>query len=632
VTPTIPHQALYRRWRAQTFSQIVGQEAVVETLRNAVRTERVSHAILFVGPRGTGKTSLARILAKAVNCTNLQDGDPCDVCEACVAIREGTTLDVLEIDAASNRGINEVRDLRERLAYPPGHLRRKVYILDEAHQITKEAWNALLKSLEEPPDFVIFMFASTEPSGFPPAILSRLQRFDVRRLTVPEIEGKLTRILEADARSIEPGALTLIARLAAGGMRDAESILDQLLSMTTDVITEAAVRDLLGMADAAAVDGFVEALLTGDAAAGIAILDRLEERGRDPRALLDQVVDAVRSRLVSEATSGGADLGANLTAVARRLVAIDPDRAGIGGLRLQLELALFAGPSTAPATLPASAAAAETKPTPVSSSPTPPEPRGPTQPRTARASGTRSAAAPTAPTTKEPEAAATTDQTAGPIDTAPAIEALAIATTDHAAATTDHAAAPADTAPATQPPVAAATEPPAPTTEPAAVASAPAAPVPAASPPAPAEPRPADSPAPTAEPQPVGPGAVTSASNGTELSLDRIVAAWPDIVAVLSRQPAIKQLILTCRPVALDGTVVTLGYPEEQAFLREIAERKKAGIEAGIREVIGHDVGVRCVVANIEVAAASTAGEDGFLMAEARRIFGDDLADVVEID
>ena len=200
MTSTVPHQALYRRWRAQTFSQIVGQEAVVETLRNAVRTQRVSHAILFVGPRGTGKTSLARILAKAVNCLDLQDGDPCDRCEACVAIREGTTLDVLEIDAASNRGINEVRDLRDRLAYPPGHLRRKVYILDEAHQITKDGWNALLKSLEEPPPFVSFMFASTHPEEFPPAILSRLQRFDVRRLTTAEIEGKLRRILEADGR------------------------------------------------------------------------------------------------------------------------------------------------------------------------------------------------------------------------------------------------------------------------------------------------------------------------------------------------------------------------------------------------------------------------------------------------
>ena len=155
MTTTVPHQALYRRWRAQTFGEIVGQEAVVETLRNAVRADRVSHAVLFVGPRGTGKTSLARILAKAVNCTDLQDGDACDRCPSCVSIREGTTLDLIEIDAASNRGIDDVRDLRERLPYPPGQLRRKVYILDEAHQITPPAWNALLKSIEEPPDFVI---------------------------------------------------------------------------------------------------------------------------------------------------------------------------------------------------------------------------------------------------------------------------------------------------------------------------------------------------------------------------------------------------------------------------------------------------------------------------------------------
>ncbi len=282
MTSTVPHQALYRRWRAQTFSQIVGQEAVVETLRNAVRTERVSHAILFVGPRGTGKTSLARILAKAVNCTDLQDGDPCDACDACVAIREGTTLDVLEIDAASNRGINEVRELRDRLAYPPGHLRRKVYILDEAHQITKDAWNALLKSLEEPPDFVIFMFASTEPSGFPPAILSRLQRYDVRRLTIPEIEGKLRRILEADGRTVEPGRGA--PHRPARGRRHARRGVDPRPAALDDGrrrVTEADVRDLLGLADAAAVDGFVDALLAGDAAAGIAILDR--SRGARPR-------------------------------------------------------------------------------------------------------------------------------------------------------------------------------------------------------------------------------------------------------------------------------------------------------------------------------------------------------------
>ncbi len=344
MTSTVPHQALYRRWRAQTFGEIVGQEAVVETLRNAVRTGRVSHAVLFVGPRGTGKTSLARILAKAVNCTDLRDGDACDICPSCVSIREGTTLDLVEIDAASNRGIDAVRDLRERLPYPPGELKRKVYILDEAHQITKDAWNALLKSLEEPPEFVVFMFASTEPSGFPPAILSRLQRYDVRRLTIPEIEGKLVRILEADGRTAEPAALSLIARLAAGGMRDAESMLDQLLSAAPGDIDERRVRDLLGLADADAVDAFIDALVAGDAATGIALLDGLEEHGRDARTLLDQTIDAIRGRLVADLASDDADAVPGLADAARRLASIDPERAGVGGLRLQLELALFTAP------------------------------------------------------------------------------------------------------------------------------------------------------------------------------------------------------------------------------------------------------------------------------------------------
>ncbi|HXG25378.1 MAG TPA: DNA polymerase III subunit gamma/tau, partial [Candidatus Binatia bacterium] len=341
------HQAIYRRWRAQTFAQVVGQEAVVETLRNAVRSNRVAHAILFVGPRGTGKTSLARILAKAINCTNLQDGDPCDACEPCVSIREGRAMDLVEIDAASNRGIDAIRDLRERINYAPTDLRRKVYILDEAHQITKDAWNALLKSLEEPPDFVVFMFASTHPQEFPPAILSRLQRFDVRRLTTDEIEGKLRRILDADGRTATPEAIHLIARLAAGGMRDAESMLDQLLSSSTGELDEARVRELLGLADAETVDGFVDALVAGDALAGIRLLDGLEERGRDLRGFLDQVIEALRAGIVG-VDPKGARMNRPVThpvtalaAAARQLAAIDPSRAGVGGLRLQLELALF---------------------------------------------------------------------------------------------------------------------------------------------------------------------------------------------------------------------------------------------------------------------------------------------------
>ena len=342
---TVPHQALYRRWRAQTFTEIVGQQAVVETLRNAVRAGRVSHAILFVGPRGTGKTSLARILAKAVNCTNLQDGDPCDRCEACVSIREGRAIDLIEIDAASNRGIGDIRDLRERINYAPTDLKRKVYILDEAHQITKDAWNALLKSLEEPPEFVTFMFASTHPQDFPPAILSRLQRFDVRRLTVPEIEGKLRKILAAESVEAEPAAIHLVARLAAGGMRDAESMLDQVLAASGGQVTEASVRDLLGLADADAVDALVAALAGGDAAAGIAVLDELEDRGRDLGIVLDQAVELVRMRLAASfATDDAADT-ARLTRAARSLAAIDPERRGVGGLRLQLELALFVAPT-----------------------------------------------------------------------------------------------------------------------------------------------------------------------------------------------------------------------------------------------------------------------------------------------
>jgi len=556
------HQAIYRRWRAQTFAQVVGQEAVVETLRNAVRTNRVAHAILFVGPRGTGKTSLARILAKAINCTNLHDGDPCDACPSCTSIREGRAMDLVEIDAASNRGIDAIRDLRERINYAPTDLRRKVYILDEAHQITKDAWNALLKSLEEPPDFVVFMFASTHPQEFPPAIMSRLQRFDVRRLTTSEIEGKLKRILDADGRKATPDAVHLIARLAAGGMRDAESMLDQLLSSSTNELDEGRVRDLLGLADAETITGFVNALVASDALAGIRLIDALEERGRDLRGFLDQVIEALRAGIVGAAATEHPV--AALAAAARRLAAIDPSRAGVGGLRLQLELALF------PDGLPAgSLATPAVTPSPIAAQPVAAQP-GVAQPAAAQPAAAPAAAAP--------------DRQALAPELPPAKPTKA------------KASKPAET-PAT----------------PAPEASTPAAPE------APAEAPAAAMTGNVATPAPTGDLAVLR---------DR----WPEIVARISAHPPTKPLIVVCRPISVEDGVVTLGFPEDKSFLRAVAERRRGVLEENISAVLGRSVAVRCVATNIDVVPDLPSDEEAaWILAEARRIFGEEGADPAEV-
>ncbi len=592
----VAHQAIYRRWRAQTFGQIVGQEAVVETLRNAVRTGRVGHAILFVGPRGTGKTSLARILAKALNCTNLQDGDPCDTCPSCVAIREGRAMDLVEIDAASNRGIDAIRELRERINYAPTDLRRKVYILDEAHQITRDAWNALLKSLEEPPEFVVFMFASTHPQEFPPAILSRLQRFDVRRLTIEEIEGKLRRILEADGRRATPEALRLIAHLAAGGMRDAESILDQLLASSADELDEGRVRDLLGLADRETVDGFVAALVDGDAGAGIRLLDALEDRGRDLRGFLDQVIERLRAGIIG-ASDGPADTTrvpapfpvAALADAARRLAAIDPSRAGVGGLRLQLELALLPGAEPAMPTSPDPGARAHAREQPI----VPPPAAAPPA----------VAPAPAIPTHASPAKAAAQDQTPAPARSPerpkrsaaspPGVEATPAVTSSVESASGEPAEVPKPAAEST-----------------------PAQPSRAAS-----GSKSASAASPVASPAPVPAG-----------DLGVLHQRWGEIVERISAHPPTKPLIVVCRPVSADGGIVTLGFPEDKAFLRAVAERRRPVLEEVFSDVLGRPVAVRCVATNLDVLPALPSdAEAAWLLSEAKRIFGDDAAEAEEV-
>ncbi|MFD0621177.1 DNA polymerase III subunit gamma/tau [Paenibacillus sp. GCM10027629] len=240
------HIALYRAWRPQSFQDMVGQKHIIQTLQNALREQRYSHAYLFSGPRGTGKTSTAKILAKAINCEHGPSVEPCNTCDACIRITAGSVMDVVEIDAASNRGVDEIRDLREKVKYAPTEVRCKVYIIDEVHMLTTEAFNALLKTLEEPPAHVMFILATTEPHRLPATILSRCQRFDFRRVSLQEQVEHLQKICEREGVSAEEDALSYIARLSDGGMRDALSLLDQAASFTDGQITYKQVMDITG--------------------------------------------------------------------------------------------------------------------------------------------------------------------------------------------------------------------------------------------------------------------------------------------------------------------------------------------------------------------------------------------------
>lgn len=295
--------ALYRRWRPQDFDSLVGQAPVKTALANALSSGRIAHAYLFAGPRGTGKTSTARILARALNCDSGPTAHPCGHCSNCERIAAGTSMDVFEIDAASNRGIEEIKSLREQMAFAPVNGRYKVYIIDEVHMLTTEAFNALLKTLEEPPAHVIFILATTDPHKIPATIHSRCQRFDFRRVTVDEIAEHLTMVAAKSSIQAQPDALRLIAIQAEGGMRDALSLLDQCAVMA-DEITVAVVRDVLGIVGRESLRELISYIGRQDVPQALEKMNFLLEQGKDVRQILTELMEYLRALLLYQAVPG----------------------------------------------------------------------------------------------------------------------------------------------------------------------------------------------------------------------------------------------------------------------------------------------------------------------------------------
>jgi DNA polymerase III subunit gamma/tau len=294
----VSYEVFARKYRPQTFDDIVGQTHVTRTLKNAVEQNRLAHAYLFVGPRGTGKTSTARILAKALNCVKGPTVTPCGKCDNCREIAAGNSLDVIELDAASNRGIDDVRELRDNVRYAPAKARFKIYIIDEVHMLTKEAANALLKTLEEPPRHVIFCLATTEPEKLPITILSRCQRFDLHRIATNLIAQQLQTIASKEKLTLEPAAAHAIARGAEGGMRDAESMLDQLVAFCGEKITEPDVLNVFGFTSQHTVIDFVGRILRGETADALALLHEQCEAGKEMMKLMADTIAYLRDLLV----------------------------------------------------------------------------------------------------------------------------------------------------------------------------------------------------------------------------------------------------------------------------------------------------------------------------------------------
>lgn len=314
------YRALYRVFRPQRFSEVKGQDHISTTLKNALLADRLAHAYLFCGPRGTGKTSSAKILAKAVNCLQPQDGEPCNQCENCIAINQESFLDVLEIDAASNRGIDEIRDLRDKIRFAPAQGKRKVYIIDEVHMLTTEAFNALLKTLEEPPAHVLFILATTDPQKIPLTVLSRCQRFDFRKINTEEIRQHLADIVTEENVTISPAALTTIARKASGGMRDAISILDQCIAFAGKQVEISHVEMVLGTISEEDTAALLQAVLEQNYQKLFNLLTSFASSGKEMKQILRDLIEYCRQLLMLNVATDGQliNLSENILPLARQ--------------------------------------------------------------------------------------------------------------------------------------------------------------------------------------------------------------------------------------------------------------------------------------------------------------------------
>jgi DNA polymerase-3 subunit gamma/tau len=297
-----------RKWRPATFDEVIGQDHVTRTLKNAITGNRVAHAYLFTGPRGVGKTTVARVLAKSLNCTEGPTITPCGKCAACTEIAQGTSMDVIEIDGASNRGIDEIRNLRESVRYASVGGKKKVYIIDEVHMLTQEAFNALLKTLEEPPPHVVFVFATTQPLKVPQTIVSRCQRFDFRRIPASRIAERLKQICDAEGFKCDDTALALISQRAEGSMRDAQSMLEQVLAFSGGSATEEDIRPIMGLRGSEIVSEMTRAIIGGDQAGVIRLLGDAFDRGVDPLDLVVSLTEWIRFLVIASIDSGSREL------------------------------------------------------------------------------------------------------------------------------------------------------------------------------------------------------------------------------------------------------------------------------------------------------------------------------------